>query len=131
MLVLWILLGKSHFEKIQNFVDSIVVPSDVGRISSKIASGFAGFKADQFKTWITIYSIPALFNILPEDHFECWRHFVLACIFLCKHALSELDINMADSLLLQFCTRVERLYGKLSITPNMHLHGHIKEVIQD
>ena len=134
ILLQWIelkLLDKAHFEQIQHFVDNMVVPSDVGRIPSKIASGFAGFKADQFKTWITIYSIPALFDILPQDHYECWRHFVLACRILCKQSLRDLDITLADSLLLQFCKRVTRLYGKTSITPNMHLHGHLKDVVQD
>ena len=134
ILSLWIdcnLLNKTHFEEIQRFVDSMVVPSDVGRIPSKINSGFAGFKADQFKTWITIYSIPALHTILSNDHLECWRHFVLACRILCKHVLSNDDINLADALLLQFCKRVQRMYGENAITPNMHLHGHIKEVIQD
>ena len=107
------------------------MPGDVGRIPTKIGLGFSGFKADQFKTWITIYSIPALFSILSDDHFECWRHFVLACRILCKHSLSHLDISLADSLLIQFCKRVERLYGTTTITPNMHLHGHLKDVILD
>ena len=107
------------------------VPANVGRIPTKIGSGFSGFKADQFKTWITIYSIPALFGILSDDHFECWRHFVLACQIQCKQSLSHLDISLADGLLLQFCKRVERLYGKATITPNMHLHGHLRDVILD
>ena len=45
--------------------------------------------------------------------------------------LSNADIDLADALLLQFCKRVQRMYGENAITPNMHLHGHIKEVIQD
>ena len=109
------LLGNHEFEQIQRFVDNVVVPADVGRIPTKIGSGFSGFKADQFKTWITIYSIPALFGILSDDHFECWRHFVLACRILCKQSLSHLEISLADGLLLQFCKRVERLYGKATI----------------
>ena len=58
VLLQWIelkLVNSTHFDKIQQFVDSIAEPSDVGRIPS---SGFSGFKANQFKTWITIYSIP-------------------------------------------------------------------------
>ncbi len=77
MLSLWIefdLLSKHHFDQIQLFVDKMVVPADIGRIPTKISTGFSGFKADQFEVWITIYSIPALYNILPTDHFETWRH---------------------------------------------------------
>ena len=107
------------------------VPGDIGRIPSKIASGFSGFKEDQFKTWITIYFIPTLFGLLPDDHFECWRHFILTCLILCKQSFSYLDITLADSLLHQFCKRGERLYGKAVVAPNMHLHGHLKDAILD
>ena len=34
-------------------------------------------------------------------------------------------------LILRFCTKVECFYGKHVITPNMHLHGHIKEMPLD
>lgn len=134
MLSVWMkhdLISKVHFETIQHFVDSINVPRDIGRIPTKISSGFSGFKADQFRTWITIYSIPALFNILPREHLECWRHFVLACRILCKQSLSRHDVDLAHVLLMSFCRRVERVYGESSITPNMHLHAHLKEVLLD
>lgn len=124
-------LNNSHFLSIQEFIDGILVPSDIGRIPSKIASGFSGFTADQFKNWIMIYSIPALFNILRPEQLECWRHFVLACRILCKQCLSRNDIELAECLLLRFCTKVECFYGKHVITPNMHLHGHIKEMLLD
>ena len=57
---------------------------------------------------------------------------MLACRILCKHTLSHStsDLALADALL-HFCKRVERLYGDSAITPNMHMHGHLKEVIED
>lgn len=97
------LLTSKNFLQVQSFVDSITVPSDVGRIPHKIESGFAGFKADQFKTWITLFSIPALYSVgFSGEHLECWRHFVLACRILCKQVLSNDDILLADTLLLFF-----------------------------
>ena len=65
------ILKKSHFQCIQEIVDAMKVPSDVGRIPRKISSGFSGFTADQFKNWVLIYSIPALFNFLSKEHIEC------------------------------------------------------------
>lgn len=134
MIKIWIqkgLLDNSVFDKIQAFVDNMNVPCDVGRIPSKIKSGFSSFKADQFKSWTILFSIPALFDILPTEHLECWRTFVLACRILCKHTLSITDINLADTLLLQFCRKVECIYGNDAISPNMHMHCHLKEVILD
>ena len=134
MLTLWIefdLISRHQFDRIQLLVDKMVVPADIGRIPTKISSGFSGFKADQFKAWILIYSVPALYNILPTDHFETWRHFVLGCRLLCMHSLSDVDLRLADNLLLQFCVRVERLFGAACITPNMHMHGHLRDVVLD
>ena len=116
-------LKKSHFQRIQEIVDAMKVPSDVGRIPRKISSGFSGFTADQFKNWVLIYSIPALFNFLSKEHIECWRHFVLACRKLCKHEIHKDEIMVSDLLLLKFCQKVETLYGQHVITPNMHTHA--------
>lgn len=134
MLHLWKvreLLTEQHYSPIQDLISSFVVPPDVGRIPRKIETGFAGFTADQYKNWITVFSVPALYEILPNEHMECWRHFVLACRLLCQRKLSSSDITLIDLLLMRFCTKVEHLYGSEAVTPNMHMHGHLKEVLLD
>lgn len=134
MISLWIkrgLINSCKFDIIQRYVDNMIVPCDVGRIPRKIEHGFSGFKADQFKSWTILFSIPALFDILPSEDLECWRHFVLACRILCKHTITTTDLTIADALLIQFCSRVEHLYGEDAVSPNMHLHGHLKECIQE
>ena len=68
---------------------------------------------------------------MPPEHLECWRHFVLACRIICKQSLSTTDVDLADCHLNRFCTKVEQLYGNSAIIPNMHLHGHLKEVLLD
>lgn len=50
---------------------------------------------------------------------------------MCKQRLSCSDINLADAFLLQFCKKVEHLFQKSAITPNMHMHAHLKDVILD
>ena len=59
-----------------------------------------------------------------------WHHFVLACCILCKPIVSQNDVQLCDLLLLRFSqsVRVERLYTS-SITPNMLMHCHLKDVI--
>ena len=134
MLQLWLNFGiikSTHFAILRDAVDRIVVPSDVGRIPRKIVTGFSGFTADQLKNWITIYSIPALHGVLSTQHLECWRSFVLACRLLCRRKLSISDVSLLDCLLMKFCTQVESIYGQSAITPNMHMHGHLKNVVED
>ena len=112
-------------------VDSTSVLSFVGRISYKIASSFSGFTADQFKNWTNLFSLICLRSILPSDHMQCWRYFANAYRLLCQMKITDAEIKLADAYLLQFCIRTEKIYGKGIITPNMHLHCHIKECIKD
>lgn len=50
---------------------------------------------------------------------------------MCQQALSDDDIKIADALLIRFCKKVEELYGKGVITPNMHMHCYLKDTILD
>lgn len=68
---------------------------------------------------------------MPREHLECWRYFVSACRLLCQNFLKPSELNLADAFLIKFCKTVESLYGKDEITPNMHLHGHLKDVLLD
>ena len=68
------ILTADQFSIIQKRVERFKVPSDIGRIPYKIASGFT---ADQFKNWIVYFSLIAMRGILTDAHFECWRHFAL------------------------------------------------------
>ena len=68
-------------------------------------------------------------DILSDDELECWRAFVLASRLLSSPISS--NENLADALLLSFCRRLEGLHGPSSITPNMHMHGHLTECIKD
>ena len=131
---IWIekgIISMQHFNDIQKKMDAFNSPLDVGRIPRKIETGFAGFTADQLKNWTIFFSIPCLKDILSNDDLECWRHFVLACRILCQHSLTKSDINLAEAFLIQFCRRVERMYGKAVITPNMHMHCHYKNMLLD
>jgi len=56
---------------------------------------------------------------------------VLACKYLCQPIITKTELDIADRLFIKFGKTVETLYGEESITPNMHLHGHLKEVILD
>ena len=86
---------------------------------------------NEFKNWIILFSMPALYEILPREHLKCWQHFVLACRILCKHQLSQSDIDLFDVLLIRFCQHAQALYGDNFITPNMHMHAHLKSVVED
>ena len=70
-------------------------------------------------------------GLIPQSHLECWRSFVLACRRLCRRSLTENDVTVADLLLVQFCKRVDQIFGHNFVTPNMHLHHHLASCIHD
>ena len=134
MLFLWKDKGYLNdliFKKIQQQIDSIIPPSNIGRIPCKISSSFAGFTAEQWMIWTTLYSPIALHNHLPLEHYTLWCLFSKAWSLLCRPYIHVTEVETADELLMSFCTGFEKLYGKEECTPNMHLHGHLKECILD
>ncbi len=88
-------------------VNSVYIPPGLGRLPSKIMSGFSGLTADQLKNWTIIFSLFALYDHLPSNDLECWRHFVLASRILSQLQVSMSDVELAHALLQQFCRRAE------------------------
>jgi hypothetical protein len=125
------LLTDKDFKELQYRVNEMATPAGIGRLPLKIASGFAGFTADQLKNWNLIFSRFALTDVLPKDHLQIWKVFVKACSMLCKRNITIGDCEVIDRLLVQFCKSVEKTYGKNKITINMHLHCHLAECILD
>ena len=122
-------LGPIECEKIQAKVDNMTVPYGIGRIPHKICSKFSGLTADQWRNWTNIYSLYALKEVLPDEHYSCWAMFVEASMQLAQHPVSVHVIKAADLKLLEFCSTFEHLYSKQACTPNMHMHCHLMECI--
>ena len=121
------ILSESSNSHIQDIVDRFSTPPDVGRIPHKIASGFSSFTADQWKNWITIFSLVALKEIIPDQHYKLWWVFVQACLLISLRAITHTNVMRLDSILISFCKQFEQIYGEDACTPNLHLHGHLKE----
>ena len=118
-------MANKQFDTIQCRIDATIAPPGIGRIPHKIRCGFSAFTADQ---WTNYFSLITLHDMLNKEYFECWRHFVLASRILCAKKLNPTQLLLADALLLQFCRKIECLFGKDSITP---MHAHLKACIED
>ena len=125
------ILSKKQLAEIEKRIGTFDVPSDIGRLPKTFSCNSGSYTAEQWKNWTLIYSMYCLNNILPNDHFRCWQTFVLACKYMCQSTITRTELEIADGLLLKFCKTFERLNGEYSVTPNMHLHCHLKEVILD
>lgn len=125
------IIGKKEMKVLEKHIEEMDVPTDIGRLPKKISSNYGSYTAEQWKNWTLIYSMFALHGLIPDKHFKCFQSFVLACKYLCKATVTALDLQRADLLVLKFCKQFEKLYGKEAVTPNMHLHCHLKDIILD
>ena len=124
-------LEPHHFNEIQERVNKKIVPGDLGKLPTKIESAFDGLTAHEWKNFTLIFSIYPLKGILPSSHLECYCYFVIACQYICNRTINTNNLHIADSYLMKFCKRFEELYGPEKVTPNMHLHWHLKDCIMD
>lgn len=125
------ILTKVEMAAVEERVQAFNSPHAVGRLPRKVASKFAGFKADQWRNWTVIFSEVAYKGILPVPYFNCWQKFVKAIKLLCSHAISRADIIFADALLQEYCEDFEQLFGCEACTINMHKHLHLKKCMFD
>ena len=129
------MLSKKNLEILEQKIHLFDVGTGNGRLPHKIASNYGGYTASQWKkkwkNWTLIYCLFCLKDLLPERHIICWQIFVLACKWICSPIISKTDIVKADLLFVKFGQKFEQLYGKKFVTPNMHLHCHLKECVID
>lgn len=56
---------------------------------------------------------------------------LFACLNSLRIAFFAEDIKIADLLLTQFCKWVGKVFGLKVVTPNMHMHLHLADCLQD
>ena len=125
------ILNNQSLLEIDHKARCFQVPAGVGRLPLNVCSNYGGFKADQWRTWITVYSPIVLKGILPNQHLHCWLIFVRACSILSRRVITQNDLSTADLLLVNYCKKFEQLYGKEHTTMNQHLHLHIRQTMVD
>ena len=125
------IIKKEGLDTIHTRINEISTLSDIGRLPGNIKSNYGGYTAAQWKNFVLLFSMYSLVGVLPQQHLHYWQSFVLACRLLCKPCLTKTDLMLADHKLLDFLKEYQRINGKLAITPNMHLHLHLKECVEN
>ena len=59
-------------EKLQDRIETVEAPSDLGRLPENISSNYGGFTVSQWKNWVLYYSLNAVEGILEEEHVNCY-----------------------------------------------------------
>lgn len=103
------LFKQNDLKAIQDLIDNMKVPSNMGQIPNKIASSFGSFTSEQWKLWTVVYSEFALKNYLPTEDYKLWLLFVKACRILTAPVITINSLSEGHSSLMQFCKKFESI----------------------
>ncbi|OAD65465.1 hypothetical protein PHYBLDRAFT_176062 [Phycomyces blakesleeanus NRRL 1555(-)] len=123
------LITDAHLAEMQLDADKLVLPEDYTPLGTKIGRGFPFMKADKWKSWCLVYSPVLLRGRLPGAHLGNWTTFVNACQYLSMPSISMAHLDEAHQSLEAFCRECEKLYKAPFLSPNMHLHLHLRETV--
>lgn len=66
----------------------------------------------EFQSWLLWYALPVLQGLLPPQYYQHYSCLVAAIGILLETPLTRAAIDSASSLLDNFCSKMEHLYGK-------------------
>ncbi|OAD66829.1 hypothetical protein PHYBLDRAFT_174852 [Phycomyces blakesleeanus NRRL 1555(-)] len=124
-------IGAKEFAAMEKIAETMVLPTDYTKLISKIGKGFPYMKADDWKSWVLVYSPVLLHGVLPFEMYNNWMNFVCACRYLIKPRITFDEVNSAHDYLEMFCKKATKLYTPTILTCKMHQHLHLRKTIHD
>src|SRR2546421_12502125 len=105
----------------------------MGRIPYKISTGnrFFNFTTDQWKSFILIYTISLMWDLLVISDQNILANFVKVCSLLTCRIINIDMLNQVHDRLLQVALLIEENYSQEFITPNIHLSLYITDCCED
>ena len=91
---------------------NIKIPADLRRIPYKIATeeGFSGYTADQWRTFMMVYAIPIIWDLLDEPDRQILTNFVRVCFLLVSRIIDKKTLNDVHIQLLTVVRLIEKYY---------------------
>ena len=93
-------------------------------------SEFSYWKASELETFLLVYSLPVLKNIMTEEYSEHHILLVHAISLLNFSSVSDEMVEIARRLLTEYVTRFVNLYAKKFMTCNIHFLLHLPDDVK-
>ncbi|XP_051173434.1 uncharacterized protein LOC127289509 [Leptopilina boulardi] len=129
---LWIKLGylsQKDIVKINELLSSLETVLENHRVMREFSSK-AKWKATEWRCWLLFFGVPCFRRILPD---KCLEHFALlvnTVFTLLKTEITPQELLKCELDMVQFVGDFEGLYGKNSITFNVHILLHLVESVR-
>lgn len=124
------ILPRATIKNVDTLMNRIKAPHQVVRLT-RAFSDKEFWKAREWENWTIYYSMVVLEGILPDNFLMHWALFVEAFYVLSKAELTIHEVELANKLLHKFVGQSEILYGKTSMTFNMHSLLHLSKSVSD
>lgn len=97
----------------------------------RLLQDLCNWKASEFRTFLLFYSVPCLYGILPDEHFQLLLCLNQAIYILMQTSISLADLKTAQNMLCKFCASIDFLYGKRYERSNVHGLLHLTRKVKD
>ena len=103
------ILKEKGLEELDQLIQEVPIPSNVGRVAGSVLISFKSFKAEELKNWVLYFLLCCLKDLIPLNHFNMWQIFVRSCHKLLKPRISIQEIDDAHNLLVLFVEKFAEL----------------------
>lgn len=83
------------------------------------------FKANEWRTFFLIYSVPVLWNVLPQPYLNHYISLVSVVYTFLRDSVSHKEIDDGNRILHSFVKQFQTLYGERNMRFNVHLLLHL------
>ncbi len=126
------ILTQDKLTELNHRMEKIQIPPGSSRwVPRNMKSEYIHFNSYQWKEWTLTYSMIALTGLIEEKYLKVWQKFVLACRLITQPIVSMEEAESADKMFQEFGKGIERVFGPECVKPNMHMHCHLYECIDD
>lgn len=124
--------SNSSCKIIDDLLSKIKVPKQIDRLSRKFKDR-KFWKSRDWENWLLYYSLPVLSKVpgFKKQYLIHWSLLVNAIKILIRPGISKDDINSAHTKLEKFVTETQKLYGKKSMSYNVHQLLHLAQSTLD
>ena len=122
-------LNKKQRDLVDDRLAKIKACKEIHRLPTKLKIR-KGYKAAEWEFWLTMFSLPRLKGILPEEHFEPYSKFVRSIVILLSDSITEDDLLQCKLDILNFIKHCQTEYGESFMKFNLHIMEHLVENVK-
>ena len=105
-------------------------PHEFSRPPRSISKHLSYWKVSELRTWLLYYSLPLLIDYLLSLFWHHYALLVCAMHILLGDRVSQVEVDAAEQMLIDFCLLLPDLYGESSCTANAHSLLHLAKYVR-